>query len=444
MSSHSSSVTRPCCLAHRPTAPAFPLTEGSGVPPAERHHRAQAPVHRVTRGEVLQHFAGGIGAAGQHVLRALLASVRSEDRLAAQLTWSPTANAPPPAAGTSLSRTVGRPWLASAKASGVANGSTALVGLANSTAQYWCTPDASTDTFSSPILKPGTCTQPLSQDELAIAARTVSMTADTTATGQHITSSWDTASARFRIGEWKGKPTSFTYGSLRNSRSPLTHGCATEGRPPTPRAAVPPVTSPPTSGRTSTTRRRWNSPSPPPRSPPAPSASASLPRTPEAAPQITVNDWTSSSHGASSGPMSRVPEARPSAPIAAAATCSLFTYAVAASASIAGIDTMTSLSEPGHELRLCGDVLIPQGPTGGPSAQANSPPTPRNLLVCTSKSRRRRRKVGSCMQSVSPPLCPPPLWVVAYSWARALRRSRNSASDVATHTRKPKQPVRPR
>jgi rhamnogalacturonan endolyase len=97
--------------------------------------------------------------------------------------------------------------------SGGGNGVTAgiqpTVGWANATAQYWATPQANGD-FYSPAMKPGTYTQTLYQGELAVATRTVTVTAGTTATGQNLDSAWSTpASPVFRIGTWDGAPTGF-------------------------------------------------------------------------------------------------------------------------------------------------------------------------------------------------------------------------------------------
>jgi rhamnogalacturonan endolyase len=94
-------------------------------------------------------------------------------------------------------------------ASGVTSGTTATVGFANSTAQYWCGTGANGD-FSSPAMKPGQYVQTLYQDELAVATRNVTVTAGTTVTGQNINSAWFTpASPVFRIGTWTGAPTNF-------------------------------------------------------------------------------------------------------------------------------------------------------------------------------------------------------------------------------------------
>jgi rhamnogalacturonan endolyase len=95
------------------------------------------------------------------------------------------------------------------KAMGMASGVPALVGFANAAAQYWAAP-GSTGDFYSPAMKPGTYTQTLYQGELAVATRTVAVTAGTTNFGQNITSAWFTpASPVFRIGAWDGAPTGF-------------------------------------------------------------------------------------------------------------------------------------------------------------------------------------------------------------------------------------------
>lgn len=91
-------------------------------------------------------------------------------------------------------------------ASGVTPGATTLVGWANSTAQYWTAP-ASNGSFTSPAMKPGTYTQTLYQDELAVATRSVTVAAGSTTSGQDIASTWTTpASPLFRIGAWTGSP----------------------------------------------------------------------------------------------------------------------------------------------------------------------------------------------------------------------------------------------
>ena len=76
---------------------------------------------------------------------------------------------------TGLVPAASRGWVAGA-ASGVTAGAAVTVGWANSAAQYWATPQANGD-FASPLMKPGSYTQTLYQGELAVATRTVTVTA---------------------------------------------------------------------------------------------------------------------------------------------------------------------------------------------------------------------------------------------------------------------------
>jgi rhamnogalacturonan endolyase len=109
---------------------------------------------------------------------------------------------------TGLVPAASRGWVAGA-ASGVTSGATVTVGWANSAAQYWATPQSNGD-FSSPLMKPGGYTQTLYQGELAVATRTVTVTAGAETTGQNIDSAWVTpASPIFRIGTWDGTPSGF-------------------------------------------------------------------------------------------------------------------------------------------------------------------------------------------------------------------------------------------
>ncbi len=92
---------------------------------------------------------------------------------------------------------------------GVTPGIQATVGWSNATAQYWAAPQ-SNGGFYSPAMKPGTYTQTLYQGELAVATRTVTVTAGASTTGQNLDSAWSApASPIFRIGTWDGAPTGF-------------------------------------------------------------------------------------------------------------------------------------------------------------------------------------------------------------------------------------------
>ncbi|HYS38773.1 MAG TPA: rhamnogalacturonan lyase B N-terminal domain-containing protein [Pseudonocardiaceae bacterium] len=105
------------------------------------------------------------------------------------------------------------------RASGVDSGVPAVVGFANSTAQYWAI-CSSTGDYASPAMKPGTYTMTLYQNELNVATKTVTVTAGTTTTGQNITSAWTTPSAIWRIGTWDGTPSNFLNWSNLTSMHP--------------------------------------------------------------------------------------------------------------------------------------------------------------------------------------------------------------------------------
>jgi rhamnogalacturonan endolyase len=95
---------------------------------------------------------------------------------------------------------------------GVTAGIPALVGFRNATAQYWATPDGSGN-FVSPAMKPGSYTQVLYQGELEVATRSVTVTANTTLSGQNITSTLPNPTAIWRIGQWDGTPLEFKNGT---------------------------------------------------------------------------------------------------------------------------------------------------------------------------------------------------------------------------------------
>jgi rhamnogalacturonan endolyase len=105
------------------------------------------------------------------------------------------------------------------RASGVPAGVPAMVGFANGQAQYWAAAGANGD-FSSPAMKPGTYTQTLYQNELGVAARTVTVAAGATATGQNIASTLPAPQAVFRIGEWDGTPAGFENAANVTSMHP--------------------------------------------------------------------------------------------------------------------------------------------------------------------------------------------------------------------------------
>ena len=95
-------------------------------------------------------------------------------------------------------------------ASGVPTGNQVTVGLSNAADQYWGTPDASGNYTITGVL-PGTYTETLYQNELAVGTTTVTVAAGQ-ATTQNITDAYYTPAAGntiFRIGTWDGTPLGF-------------------------------------------------------------------------------------------------------------------------------------------------------------------------------------------------------------------------------------------
>lgn len=95
-------------------------------------------------------------------------------------------------------------------ASGIAPGRVPTVGLSNSVAQYWATPDASGN-YTITGIKPGTYTERLYDEELAVGTRTVTINAGQT-TYADITSTYYLPSAVWRVGTWDGTPREFMNG----------------------------------------------------------------------------------------------------------------------------------------------------------------------------------------------------------------------------------------
>ena len=104
-----------------------------------------------------------------------------------------------------------RPRLRSRRGLGVTAGAAVTVGWANPAAQYWATPQSNGD-FASPLMKPGSYTQTLYQGELAVATRTVTVTAgarDDRAEHRLGLAGPRRSSPVFRIGTWDGTPSGF-------------------------------------------------------------------------------------------------------------------------------------------------------------------------------------------------------------------------------------------
>ena len=229
----------------------------------------------------------------------------------------------------------GRGFVAGA-VSGVTAGASSVVGWANGTAQYWASP-ASNGDFSSPAMKPGSYTQTLYQGELAVATRTVTVSAGATTTGQNIDSAWVTpASPIFRVGAWDGTPSGFlnwsnlTWMHPSDSRmaswGPITYTVGSSAAASFPAYQFKDVNNPTTVKFTLTSAQ-------------VTARTVRIGITAAYAggrPQITVNGWTSAAPAASAQPDSR------SLTIGTyRGTNTLYTYAVPASAFVAGTNTMT-------------------------------------------------------------------------------------------------------
>ena len=88
--------------------------------------------------------------------------------------------------------------------SGIPGGEPAVVGWANSTAQYWVA--ASGGSFTSPWMKPGTYTMTLYRDELAVATTSVTVPASPTPVSKNISSTISNPSFIWQIGAPDGTP----------------------------------------------------------------------------------------------------------------------------------------------------------------------------------------------------------------------------------------------
>jgi len=229
----------------------------------------------------------------------------------------------------------GRGWVAG-NASGVTSGIPATVGWANPAAQYWATPQSNGD-FASPLMKPGSYTQTLYQGELAVATRTVTVTAGAETTGQNIDSGWVTpASPIFRIGTWDGTPSGFlNWANLTSmhpsdarmaSWGPVTYTVGSSSAASFPAYQFKDVNNPTTVKFTLSSSQ-------------VAARTVRIGITAAYAggrPQITVNSWTSAAPSPSSQPDSR------SLTIGTyRGSNTLYTYSVPASAFVAGTNTMT-------------------------------------------------------------------------------------------------------
>ena len=219
---------------------------------------------------------------------------------------------------------------------GATSGTAVTVGWANSTAQYW-TSAGSGSSYASPAMKPGTYTMTMYQNELAVASRSVTITTGQTLTGQNLNSSWVTPSAPvFRIGSWTGTPAGFLNSGNLTSMHPSDARMAKWG----------PVTF--TVGSSSDSEfpayqfKEVNNPTAVKFTLTSSQLAARTVRIGITAaygggrPQITVNNWTSPAPSPTGQPSSR------SLTIGTyRGNNTLLTFAVPASAFVAGTNTMT-------------------------------------------------------------------------------------------------------
>ncbi|HUO10000.1 MAG TPA: rhamnogalacturonan lyase B N-terminal domain-containing protein [Phycisphaerae bacterium] len=95
---------------------------------------------------------------------------------------------------------------------GVASGHAPTIGLANSAAQYWTSPD-SNGNYTISGIQPGTYTETLYQDQLEIGTKQVTITAANTTTA-NISSEWNASNTIWSIGSWDGTPLGFLNSDL--------------------------------------------------------------------------------------------------------------------------------------------------------------------------------------------------------------------------------------
>ncbi len=106
----------------------------------------------------------------------------------------------------------------SGHAQGVPAASTVTVALANATAQYWASADA-TSAYSISGVLPGTYTMKLYANELAVGSRSVTIAAGTT-TSADIQDTTPIPTPIFSIGSWDGTPLEFLNEPALNTEHP--------------------------------------------------------------------------------------------------------------------------------------------------------------------------------------------------------------------------------
>lgn len=97
------------------------------------------------------------------------------------------------------------------KISGIAPGRVPTVGLSNAAAQFWATPDAAGN-YTIPNVIPGTYTETLYDEELAVGTRTVTLAAGQTINANIANTYYLPPNPVFRIGTFDGTPREFLNG----------------------------------------------------------------------------------------------------------------------------------------------------------------------------------------------------------------------------------------
>jgi rhamnogalacturonan endolyase len=97
----------------------------------------------------------------------------------------------------------------SGSATGIASGLQRVVHWYNSAAQYWVYADASSGAFTSPLMKPGTYTMVLYQNEFKVATVTGVSVSRGATTSRSIASTLTARNTIWKIGEYDGQPFGF-------------------------------------------------------------------------------------------------------------------------------------------------------------------------------------------------------------------------------------------